>query len=196
MHYIYWLGRILKIVFLFIPQAGEFFHSAQSIAAAQQREMEAQQTEESLDTPLLTDQVRLDLLICFVCTSHVYPAFGMISWWTFVQEKSGDPSKQVQLGFFTGLVPREKSMPFERILFRATRGNVFLRQTTAENPVTDPASGEKVQQNISSMHYFWCRGSSFPIKNLKQLFSIHAGPLPYMILTSIKFRILRWFFVF
>lgn len=45
-------------------------------------------------------------------------------------------------------------MPFERILFRATRGNVFLRQTTAENPVTDPASGEKVQQNISSMHYF------------------------------------------
>lgn len=35
-------------------------------------------------------------------------------------------------------------MAFERILFRATRGNVFLRQTAVEDPVTDPVSGEKV----------------------------------------------------
>lgn len=55
-----------------------------------------------------------------------------------------DPSKQVKLGFITGLVPREKSMAFERILFRATRGNVFLRQAVLEEPVTDPVSGEKV----------------------------------------------------
>lgn len=47
-------------------------------------------------------------------------------------------------------------MAFERILFRATRGNVFLKQTTVENPVTDPASGEKVQINTISMLYFQC----------------------------------------
>ena len=57
---------------------------------------------------------------------------------------STDPSKQVKLGFLAGLVPREKSMAFERILFRATRGNVFLRQSAVEEPVTDPVSGEKV----------------------------------------------------
>lgn len=57
---------------------------------------------------------------------------------------SGDSSKQIKLGFLAGLVPREKSMTFERILFRATRGNVFLRQTAVEDPVTDPVSGEKV----------------------------------------------------
>lgn len=55
-----------------------------------------------------------------------------------------DPSKQVKLGFLCGLVPREKSMAFERILFRATRGNVFLHQAEVEEPVVDPASGEKV----------------------------------------------------
>ncbi|XP_021738681.1 V-type proton ATPase subunit a3-like [Chenopodium quinoa] len=109
---------------LVLQKADEFFHSAQRTAAAQQREIEAQQTEESLDTPLLMDQ-----------------------------DKSGDPSKQVQLGFFTGLVPREKSMPFERILFRATRGNVFVRQTTVENPVIDPASGEKVEKNVFVIFY-------------------------------------------
>lgn len=57
---------------------------------------------------------------------------------------STDLSKQVKLGFLAGLVPRVKSMAFERILFRATRGNVFLRQSAVEDPVTDPVSGEKV----------------------------------------------------
>lgn len=55
-----------------------------------------------------------------------------------------DPSKQVKLGFISGLVPKDKSMAFERILFRATRGNVFIRQEPIDNPVTDPVSGEKV----------------------------------------------------
>lgn len=61
------------------------------------------------------------------------------------QEKSVDSTKQVKLGFLTGLVPREKSMVFERILFRATRGNIFIRQTVIEEPVIDPNSGEKVR---------------------------------------------------
>lgn len=55
-----------------------------------------------------------------------------------------DPSKNVRLGSISGLVPREKSMAFERILFRATRGNVFLKQAVVNDPVVDPVSGEKV----------------------------------------------------
>lgn len=55
-----------------------------------------------------------------------------------------DPSKQVKLGFISGLVPKEKSAAFERILFRATRGNMFLKQAVVEDPVTDPVSGQKV----------------------------------------------------
>ena len=55
-----------------------------------------------------------------------------------------DPSKQVKLGSLSGLVPKEKAMAFERILFRATRGNIFLRQEPIDEPVTDPVSGEKV----------------------------------------------------
>lgn len=57
---------------------------------------------------------------------------------------STDPSKQVKVGFVSGLVPKEKAMGFERILFRATRGNMFLRQQPVDTPVTDPVSGEKV----------------------------------------------------
>lgn len=55
-----------------------------------------------------------------------------------------DPSKQVRLGYASGLVSRAKSIAFERILFRATRGNVFLKQAVVDDPVIDPVSGEKV----------------------------------------------------
>ena len=43
---------------------------------------------------------------------------------------------------------KEKAMAFERILFRATRGNVFLRQSSVDEAVTDPSSGEKVSSNF------------------------------------------------
>ncbi|XAR64159.1 hypothetical protein NMG60_11024400 [Bertholletia excelsa] len=103
-----------------LQKAGEFFNSAQNNAAVKQREYEAYQLGEgSIDSPLLVEQ-----------------------------EMSTDPAKHVKLGFISGLVPREKSMAFERILFRATRGNVFLKQAVVEDPVIDPVSGAKVEKNV------------------------------------------------
>lgn len=104
---------------LVLKKAGEFFHSALSSAEARHREYPNQGGEESLEIPLLSEQ-----------------------------ETTTDSSKQVKLGFITGLVPREKSMAFERILFRATRGNVFLKQVSVDEPVVDPVSGEKVEKNV------------------------------------------------
>ncbi|KAK2971506.1 hypothetical protein RJ640_020912 [Escallonia rubra] len=110
---------------LVLQKAGEFFHSAQSIATAQQKEVEEHRLGDgSIDSPLLSEQ-----------------------------ELSTDPSKQVNLGFVTGLVPREKSLAFERILFRATRGNIFLKQAVIQDPVLDPVSGEKVEKNVFVVFY-------------------------------------------
>lgn len=78
-----------------------------------------------------------------------------------------DPSKQIKLGFISGLVPREKSMAFERILFRAIRGNVFLKQAVVEHPVLDPLSGEKVNTKIFNLKILIsCRGSLYYIVDL------------------------------
>ncbi|KAK8985214.1 hypothetical protein V6N11_068481 [Hibiscus sabdariffa] len=110
---------------IILKKAGDFFPSAQQSATAQRREMESSQMgEESIETPLLQEQ-----------------------------ETSTDLSKQVKLGFITGLVPRGKSMVFERILFRATRGNLFLKQVPIEAPVTDPVSGEKMEKNVFTVFY-------------------------------------------
>lgn len=132
---------------LVLEKAGEFFHSA--LSTAQQIEFRSQQTgEESLDTPLLMEQ-----------------------------EMTTDSSKQVKLGFLTGLVPRDKSMAFERIIFRATRGNVFLKQAVLEDPVIDPVSGGKVEKNVFLVFYSGEKAKNKIIK-ICEAFGANRYPLP------------------
>ncbi|KAI7992716.1 V-type proton ATPase subunit a2 [Camellia lanceoleosa] len=67
------------------------------------------------------------------------------------QEMTADSSKQVKLGFLTGLVPREKFMTFERIIFRATRGNVFMKQIVLEDSVIFPEDLRKQNQMLTEV---------------------------------------------
>ncbi|XP_008783594.1 V-type proton ATPase subunit a3-like [Phoenix dactylifera] len=133
---------------LVLQKAGEFFYSVQSSAIAQQREIEAHQVfDGSLDSPLLLEQ-----------------------------EILADPSKQVKLGFVSGLVPKEKSMAFERILFRATRGNMYLKQVAVDDPVTDPVSGEKVAKNVFVVFYSGERAKTKILK-ICEAFGANRYPL-------------------
>ncbi|XP_076900102.1 V-type proton ATPase subunit a3-like isoform X1 [Bidens hawaiensis] len=110
---------------LVLQKAGDFFHHAQNSATAQQREFEEHRlVEGSMDSPLLLEQ-----------------------------EMTTEITKHVKLGYVSGLVPRDKSMAFERILFRTTRGNVFLKQNVVEEPVIDPVQGEKVGKNVFIIFY-------------------------------------------
>ncbi|CAK8569052.1 unnamed protein product [Lathyrus sativus] len=110
---------------LVLEKVGELFPSAQNTAVVRQREFGVQPiVEGSIDSPLLIEQEKTSYLI-----------------------------NQIKLGFICGLVNREKSIPFERILFRATRGNVFLKQTMIEDHVVDPLSGEKVHKNVFVIFY-------------------------------------------
>ena len=47
---------------------------------------------------------------------------------------------QAKFTFVTGVIAREKVPAFERILWRACRGNVFLRQAAIEQPLEDPST--------------------------------------------------------
>ncbi|XP_018023917.1 V-type proton ATPase 116 kDa subunit a 1 isoform X2 [Hyalella azteca] len=54
----------------------------------------------------------------------------------------------IQLGFVAGVILRERVASFERMLWRACRGNVFLRQAQIEEPLEDPATGEQVYKSV------------------------------------------------
>ncbi|KAK6939398.1 V-type ATPase, V0 complex, 116kDa subunit family [Dillenia turbinata] len=147
---------------LVLETADEFFYKAESRAADQRMEFEAQNTDEgSSDIPLLLEQTPLWL------------AYLMVN---ILQEMSRDFSKQVKLGFTCGLIPREKSMAFERILFRATRGNLYLNQVAVSDPVVDPASGEKVEKNVFVVFY---SGETAKNKILKICESFGANRYPF-----------------
>lgn len=74
----------------------------------------------------------------------------MSSW----QEASTDSSNQSRLGFIAGVVTKTKCASFERILFRATRGNMYLKQSPWADFVADPASGDQVIFLFTSIEWF------------------------------------------
>ncbi|CAG4919632.1 unnamed protein product [Colias eurytheme] len=77
---------------------------------------------------------------------------------------SDDPNihmGQVQLGFrdkqesleflpcfVAGVILRERIPAFERMLWRACRGNVFLRQAEIDTPLEDPSSSDQVYKSV------------------------------------------------
>ncbi|KOB71505.1 V-type proton ATPase subunit a [Operophtera brumata] len=64
---------------------------------------------------------------------------------------SDDPSRHmghVQLGFVAGVILRERIPAFERMLWRACRGNVFLRQSEIDTPLEDPSSSDQVYKSV------------------------------------------------
>jgi V-type H+-transporting ATPase subunit a len=55
-----------------------------------------------------------------------------------------------QLGFIAGVIARERVIGFERMLWRISRGNVFLRHADIEKPFTDP----KTVETFNEVTYF------------------------------------------
>ncbi|GAQ77930.1 vacuolar proton ATPase [Klebsormidium nitens] len=134
---------------LVLEKAGSFFTQARDGAAVQQRELEdSVVASESMDSPLLLEQ-----------------------------EMQTDPSKVVRLGFVTGLVPKAKSITFERVLFRATRGNMFLRLAPVETPVIDPQTGEKVEKCVFVVFFAGERARTKILK-ICEAFGANRYPFP------------------
>lgn len=57
-------------------------------------------------------------------------------------------NEPVQLGFVAGVIPREKLAMFERMLWRVSRGNAFLRQQDIPTELKDPVTGAMVRKTV------------------------------------------------
>lgn len=56
---------------------------------------------------------------------------------------------QSDFSFVAGVILRERLPAFERMLWRACRGNVFLRQAMIEAPLEDPSSVSLFKQSFN-----------------------------------------------
>jgi len=79
----------------------------------------------------------------------------------------------------TGVVSTEEKARFERMIFRATRGNCYVRFAPIKQPITDPETGQMTEKCVFIIFY-----KSVSIENkLKKIcdaFSAHRYSLPDM----------------
>eukprot|EP01135_Chromosphaera_perkinsii_P002180 Nk52_evm15s218 gene=Nk52_evmTU15s218 len=68
-------------------------------------------------------------------------------------ETGGDRNRVAKLGFTAGVIAREKVAGFERLLWRACHGNVFMRQAHIEQALHDPSTGEPSLKNVFVIFY-------------------------------------------
>ncbi|KAI9343869.1 V-type ATPase, V0 complex, 116kDa subunit family [Zopfochytrium polystomum] len=63
-------------------------------------------------------------------------------------EEGRGVSRGANLGFVAGVVPRARMGTFERILFRALRGNLYMNYAEIDESIRDPITDELVQKNV------------------------------------------------
>nr|XP_020656087.1 V-type proton ATPase 116 kDa subunit a [Pogona vitticeps] len=58
-----------------------------------------------------------------------------------------------KLGFIAGVIKRERMVPFERLLWRACRGNIYLRFSEMDTLLEDPVTKEEMKKNVFIIFY-------------------------------------------
>ena len=66
-------------------------------------------------------------------------------------------SSGIRLGFVAGVIAPERMQGFEKMLWRACRGNVFLRQSIIEDPIEDPLLGGEALRKSVFLIFFQVR---------------------------------------
>lgn len=89
------------------------------------------------------------------------------------------PDLDMRFSSITGVVSTEEKSRFERMIFRATRGNCYVRFAPIKQPITDPETGALLEKSVFIIFY---KSESIEVK-LKKIcdaFSAHRYSLPDM----------------
>jgi len=89
------------------------------------------------------------------------------------------PNLDMRFSSITGVVATEEKNRFERMIFRATRGNCYVRFAPIKQPITDPETGALLEKSVFIIFY---KSESIEVK-LKKIcdaFSAHRYSLPDM----------------
>ncbi|OOF98123.1 hypothetical protein ASPCADRAFT_164394 [Aspergillus carbonarius ITEM 5010] len=55
---------------------------------------------------------------------------------------------EMNIGFVSGVIPRDRIGAFERILWRTLRGNLYMNQSEIPEPIVDPTNNEESHKNV------------------------------------------------
>ncbi|CAL9234689.1 unnamed protein product [Arabidopsis halleri] len=93
------------------------------------------------------------------------------------QEMNPGPSNQSGLRFISGIINKDKLLRFERMLFRATRGNMLFNQTTSDEEIMDPSTSEMVEKVVFVV-FFSGEQARTKILKICEAFGANCYPVP------------------
>eukprot|EP01111_Echinosteliopsis_oligospora_P019970 TRINITY_DN992_c0_g2_i2.p1 TRINITY_DN992_c0_g2~~TRINITY_DN992_c0_g2_i2.p1 ORF type:complete len:855 (-),score=239.34 TRINITY_DN992_c0_g2_i2:45-2609(-) len=93
------------------------------------------------------------------------------------QQAESSGSKSVKLGFLTGVIVRNKVPSFERVLWRATRGNLYMKQSDIDGQIKDPNTGDWLEKNVFIIFFSGERVQA-KIKKICESFGATIYPCP------------------
>ncbi|XP_010542602.1 PREDICTED: V-type proton ATPase subunit a1 [Tarenaya hassleriana] len=93
------------------------------------------------------------------------------------QEMRSGPANQSGLRFISGIISQEKILRFERMLFRATRGNMLFNQAPADEEIMDPATTQMVEK-IVFVVFFSGEQARTKILKICEAFGANCYPVP------------------
>nr|XP_008358210.2 V-type proton ATPase subunit a1 [Malus domestica] len=86
------------------------------------------------------------------------------------------PSDQSGLRFVSGIICKSKALRFERMLFRATRGNMLFNHAPADELMMDPLSTEMVEKTV--VVFFSGMQAKTKILKICEAFGANCYPVP------------------
>lgn len=89
------------------------------------------------------------------------------------------PDLDMRFSSITGVVATEEKVRFERMIFRATRGNCYVRFAPILQPITDPTTGMVVEKSVFII-FFKSESIETKLKRICDAFAAHRYSLPDM----------------
>ncbi|XP_054815796.1 V-type proton ATPase subunit a1-like [Prosopis cineraria] len=93
------------------------------------------------------------------------------------QELKPGSSNQSGLRFISGMICKSKVLRFERMLFRATRGNMLFNQAAADELIEDPVSNEMIEKTVFVV-FFSGEQARTKILKICEAFGANCYPVP------------------
>ncbi|KAM1803654.1 hypothetical protein ACFX16_029802 [Malus domestica] len=87
------------------------------------------------------------------------------------------PSDQSGLRFVSGIICKSKALKFERMLFRATRGNMLFNHAPADELMMDPLSTEMVEKTVFVVFFSGMQAKTKILK-ICEAFGANCYPVP------------------
>ncbi|XP_057473311.1 V-type proton ATPase subunit a1-like [Actinidia eriantha] len=84
---------------------------------------------------------------------------------------------QSGLRFVSGIISKSKVLRFERMLFRATRGNMLFNQASADERILDPISTERIEEMVFVV-FFSGEQAKTKILKICEAFGANCYPVP------------------